>query len=286
LIGISCVGYGVYSWMRSRAEQAPVPHPNPIVKTPAPSVPSPTAKAVPPASPDQKTAVARTIADIGAAYMPVLKKSGDIPAVSHPLREAKGYLARNELDLAAAVAQEASIALKAFKKTGGTSAESYEVVKGDTLWRIARDHSPVHQGPGWVTIWKANKRTVKDFNRIEVGWNLTIPVKPAKYIEPFWRPRQIAILPARHRRTTPVLQAQGPGANARLHRQKTIIAQQKAPASLEVDLPVVLAWARQQKQAGPMTVARTAPRTPAIQLASFQQVRFSAPPFLEAPQYH
>jgi hypothetical protein len=69
------------------------------------------------------------------------------------------------------------------------NSERYEVAKGDTLWTIARDHSPVHQGAGWVTIWRTNKRTVKNFDRIEIGWNLTIPPEPRTYITAYWKPR-------------------------------------------------------------------------------------------------
>jgi hypothetical protein len=67
--------------------------------------------------------------------------------------------------------------------------ERYQVTKGDTLWTIARDHSPVHQGAGWVTIWRTNKHTVKNFDRIEIGWNLSIPPEPKTYITAYWRPR-------------------------------------------------------------------------------------------------
>ncbi len=69
--------------------------------------------------------------------------------------------------------------------------ETYEVVRGDTLWRIAAVHSPIHQGPGWVTIWRANQRTIKNFNRIEVGSTLHIPGEPRRYVMAYWQPRQL-----------------------------------------------------------------------------------------------
>jgi len=66
---------------------------------------------------------------------------------------------------------------------------TYEVTKGDTLWGIAQNHSPVHQGPGWVAIWKVNKKIVKDFDRIEVGTSLKIPSNPQDYAMRYWKPR-------------------------------------------------------------------------------------------------
>ena len=52
-------------------------------------------------------------------------------------------------------------------------------------------HSPARAGEGWVTIWKANKDLVSDFNRLEVGWTLKIPPKPTQYITSFWKPQSL-----------------------------------------------------------------------------------------------
>src|SRR6185437_83979 len=73
--------------------------------------------------------------------------------------------------------------------TNRTPVTVYDVVKGDTLWTIARDHSPVRAGPGWVGIWKANRTTVKDFDRLEVGWSLQIPPDARAYRTAYWKPR-------------------------------------------------------------------------------------------------
>jgi hypothetical protein len=82
---------------------------------------------------------------------------------------------------------------KSVSKKARTPAGRYTVSRGDTLWRIAAVHSPVRQGPGWVAIWKANRSTVKDFDRIEVGWNLQIPQRPQDYVTRFWKPRMLAV---------------------------------------------------------------------------------------------
>lgn len=226
LIGLMLVGYGIFSWMQRRTQQisktasAHVP----IVNKQFPGVPTPSlmsksaAQPVVSAAPEKKEGIARTIATIGEEYRVLPKPSGEIPSIAQPLRLAKDYLASGQLNLAMVCARQAWAALKKIQTSKESIGESYEVVKGDTLWRIARDHSPVHQGPGWVTIWKANKRVVRDFNRIEAGWNLAIPDKPSQYIEPYWRPRQLAS------------------------------ARSRQPASLIVDLPEVLAWADQQKK--------------------------------------
>jgi len=226
LIGLGLVGYGIFSWMQRRAQPVPgmTSPPSPIVNKQVPRIPSiapSTRPAVSPlvsATPAKRESVARTIATIGEAYKALPRLSGEIPSIAQPLHLAKDYLASDHLDLAMVCARQAWTALKKFQPTKETLGESYEVVKGDTLWRIARDRSPVHQGPGWVTIWKANKRVVKDFNRIEVGWNLAIPDKPSQYVEPYWRPRHLTS------------------------------ARNSQPASLVVDLPEVLAWAGQQKK--------------------------------------
>ena len=279
--------------MQRRSKETPrmtSPHSR-IVEKRLPVVPAPASRPVtPPAlstAPTEKQTVAQMIATVGEAYRALPKPSGEVPAVVHPLRAAKNYLASDELHLAMMCARQAWTALKNIHKTKEAGAESYEVIKGDTLWRIARDHSPVHQGPGWVTIWRVNKRTIKDFNRIEVGWNLSIPDKPSQYIEPYWRPRQLAS------------------------------ARRGKPASLVVNLPEVLAWADRQKkksssgtslyaylaarETGNALPRKLSPDFPSLSpkkageirlaqvsgILSFRQAAFSVPArtFFESPQY-
>ena len=102
-------------------------------------------------------------------------------------------MAQGRYELARVSAKQAWIAMNTFSHPSkNASPDTYQVVRGDTLWRIAKDQSPVHQGPGWVTIWKANKQVVKNFDRLEVGWSLVIPQKPTQYATPFWKPRVAA----------------------------------------------------------------------------------------------
>lgn len=131
----------------------------------------------------------QSVAVIGEAYQPLRRQFGDIPPISKPLRAAKRYLAGEQYELAMTSAQTSWKALKTFRQRVRSVSQTYSVVRGDTLWHIARMYSPVRQGPGWVTIWKANKDLVGDFNRIEVGMNLKIPQKRSQYVMPFWKPR-------------------------------------------------------------------------------------------------
>ncbi len=219
LLVVLSAGVALYKWELNRQVWKPI----------SPPAPSLEARQRISTHPDNERPLARQIAEIGAAYVPILKHSGDVPSISHPLRVAKACLLRGQLSEAATAAEEARVALRTFKKTRAASPESYEVVKGDTLWKIARDHSPVHQGPGWVTLWKANKRLVKNFNRIEVGWNIKIPEQPDRYIEPYWRPKGSHLAAASPLRSRDKWQTRQP-----------------QPSSLEVDLPVVLAWAQKE----------------------------------------
>jgi LysM repeat protein len=270
-MGLFLIGYGLFSRQERARSSTPTPKTTPpptLVKNKLPEVNNKTSLPIAAASSaDQKSVVAKTIATVGEVYKLALQKSGPIPEVAQPLRAAKKYWADSQWTEARTSAQIAWEALKEFQAKGESTNDTYEVVKGDTLWRIARDRSPVHQGPGWVTIWKANKNKIKDFNRIEVGLNLTIPEAPRTYIEPYWRPRQLA---KRHP-TAPVTTVwKGP------------------PASDVVNLPEVLAWvhAKQSVPEPASLYAYLANREAAH--SPFQQASFSVPaqPYLEPPQYH
>lgn len=141
---------------------------------------------------NSRAAVARYLADVGELYRQ-LSVSGDIPTISEPLRAAKAAFAAGRYDEARTAAEKAHAACKQLKKEA--AAQFYQVVKGDTLWTIAERKSPVRQGAGWVGLWKANKRLVKNFDRIEVGWTLNIPQKVSQYATVFWKPRMIAAAP-------------------------------------------------------------------------------------------
>jgi nucleoid-associated protein YgaU len=138
-----------------------------------------------------RKSVVTSLATIGEAYTPLRRQFGDIPPISKPLRAAKASLAQGEYETAQASARESWQALKAFRKKLGLVAESYQVARGDTLWRIAAMHSPARDGAGWVTIWKANRAMVGNFNRIEIGMTLKIPQRRTDYIMPFWRPASL-----------------------------------------------------------------------------------------------
>ena len=56
---------------------------------------------------------------------------------------------------------------------GTAAAAEYTVVKGDSLWRIAKEH--LGSGLKWKEIYEANKDKIKDPNLIFVGQVLEIP---------------------------------------------------------------------------------------------------------------
>ncbi len=71
--------------------------------------------------------------------------------------------------------------------------DHYTVSKGDTLWAIARDHSPAQAGAAWVGIWKANKKLIKDFDNLEDGIELLIPQTRQAYVTMFWKPKRFQL---------------------------------------------------------------------------------------------
>lgn len=74
-----------------------------------------------------------------------------------------------------------------------TAPDEYRVRAGDTLWAIARDKSPVRAGAGWVGIWKANQKMIRDFDRLEAGLNLLIPQTRHAYVTRFWKPSRFEL---------------------------------------------------------------------------------------------
>jgi nucleoid-associated protein YgaU len=185
-IGVICLFWGTLTWLGQREDamghaaltQAHVKPTGQEVQTPANSE-------------EARRKTAATIATVGEAYRVLCKQFGELPPVAKPLRAAKRYQAEGKTDLAIASASEAWKVIKAFRSKAGSMMQTYQVARGDTLWRIAAVHSPVHDGAGWVTIWKANQDRVSNFNRIEIGWTLTIPQKRTQYIMPFWKPQAL-----------------------------------------------------------------------------------------------
>jgi hypothetical protein len=59
---------------------------------------------------------------------------------------------------------------------------TYVVRKNDTLWSIAQQPEHFGQGHRWYDIWKANEDKIGDFDQIEPGTSLVIPLdKPDGY---------------------------------------------------------------------------------------------------------
>jgi nucleoid-associated protein YgaU len=184
LIGIGCFAFGTFRWLnqgRSAGDRAP--------ETVQP-VPAPTPEMQAAQAGDQLQQQARqAIATVGEAYRPLSRQYGEIAPIVRPLRAAKKFQAEKHPEEALLAARDAWQALKTFRVKVAAAAPDYQVVRGDTLWKIAQAHSPVHDGAGWVTIWKANQSQVHNFDRIEVGMTLTIPPQRTDYVMPFWKPR-------------------------------------------------------------------------------------------------
>lgn len=188
-------GGGYYWWMNHPEAARLFLRPKPTAQVQRPIVPAPRTV---PSSPSTSLPAdaAKLVAIVGEAYLPLHKTYGEIPAVAVPLRAAKNHMAGGEYPQAMAQARTAWEALKSARGRGTLPPDTYVVVKGDTLWRIAAEHSPVRQGPGWVTIWKANKKLIKNFDRLETGWELTIPVQPRQYVTAYWKPKMTPSQPA------------------------------------------------------------------------------------------
>ena len=63
---------------------------------------------------------------------------------------------------------------KTSKTTTKTTNKKYTVKRGDTLWAIAKKY--YGSGAKYTLIVNANKSKIKNPNRINVGWVLTIPI--------------------------------------------------------------------------------------------------------------
>ncbi len=214
LLGVLFLIFGLSTWLKQRAknrvdmaverahtQEAMQQRREPSATTPAVNVTQEEAAA----AARLRRNARQTIAIVGEAYQPLRRRDGEIAQIADPLRAAKTYLAENKPEQSMESAKVAWKALKAYRNGERTPAAVtasiedrenpvpgvYTVTKGDTLWRIAVTQSPFHQGPGWVTIWKANKEQINDFDRVETGTQLHIPTDPKAYILPYWRPRAL-----------------------------------------------------------------------------------------------
>ena len=68
---------------------------------------------------------------------------------------------------------DAELASLAANLTEAPAAETYTIVKGDSLWKIAKN--VYGKGTMWKVIYEANKATISDPNRIYAGQSLVIP---------------------------------------------------------------------------------------------------------------
>ncbi len=70
----------------------------------------------------------------------------------------------------------ASSTLAASTAAAGLIPVNYTVQKGDTFWKIAK--MPEHFGAGhrWYDVWKANEEKIGDFDHLEAGMTITIPL--------------------------------------------------------------------------------------------------------------
>src|SRR5581483_8645303 len=59
------------------------------------------------------------------------------------------------------------------------STATYTGARGDTLWKIAKRKEFFGQGHRWYDIWKANESLVDDFDHIQAGQVLVIPLAVA-----------------------------------------------------------------------------------------------------------
>ncbi len=137
----------------------------------------------------RRQAVAQSIATVGEAYRVIQNEFGDVLPISRPLHLAKVYQEQGKTAEAMNSAREAWTAVKTFRAKAGTVGR-YQVTPGDTLWKIAATRSPVRSGNGWVAVWKANQKLIRDFDQLEVGWVLSIPTQRSQYVTPFWKPQK------------------------------------------------------------------------------------------------
>lgn len=85
----------------------------------------------------------------------------------------------------ASSAQMDSSTIASSSPAAGLVPVSYTVRKGDTFWKIAK--MPEHFGAGrrWYDIWKANEDKILDFDHLEAGLTITIPLDtPEHYAWP------------------------------------------------------------------------------------------------------
>jgi hypothetical protein len=274
LIGLAVAGYGVYVWQmhpKPSAVSSVTPRkasePESLISKKFLHTNAETAK--------QKVALA------GESYAIFRKTHGDVPAVAAPLRQAKNKLALQKWDEAIQQADAATVAMRNARQ----SAPEYTVAKGDTLWTIAERHSPVREGGGWYAIWKANQKTVKDFDRIEIGWSLNIPAQPRQYATRYWKPRHLPAVARLPREIELALLAQDRAEAVReLSHDVVLGGHRPRTHHMAVGSPPVTAGNDERNNVTAVESVTTAPLPPSP--ATLVHLLQPAAPLLPQTQYH
>ena len=76
-------------------------------------------------------------------------------------------------DFGNVVGGSSSTAKPAPQSPASTSARTYTVQKGDSLWKIAKQF--YGKGSAWPRIHEANKELITNPDLIQPGWTLRIP---------------------------------------------------------------------------------------------------------------
>ena len=71
-------------------------------------------------------------------------------------------------------AEEKTEAKAEGKKEGGSKAKTYEVAKGDSLWKIAAKKKIYNDSFQWPLLFIANREKIKDPDMIKPGWDLKV----------------------------------------------------------------------------------------------------------------
>jgi len=103
------------------------------------------------------------------------KHGFDVSPAVIMLKNAKNAYDLSDFENALAYARESSNIVDALisKNAAASPVKIYVVKRGDTLWNISKKH--YKKGAKWYDVWKANKKTVPDFDRIYRGQKITIP---------------------------------------------------------------------------------------------------------------
>ena len=113
----------------------------------------------------------KAVAVAGEYWMITKKEGRDYTEGQQTLRAAKEYLAQEDYENALALAKQS---ITEFKSASFENLE-YVVIRGDSLWGIAKMSRHYGKGSEWVKIWRANEKKIPDFDLIYSGQVLVIP---------------------------------------------------------------------------------------------------------------